>query len=567
MKRQCDETRPKCKKCQIRGLECPGFDKIVFRDETPKVKVKPEVAITPATPSVIATKREISQDADVLATDRGNDLLVVPGGVDGPPICLSEGQAMERFPNTGKKLLANARMSIAGQEQWVAANLAEIICPAVAFQGMDNYLITWIDAMLGPLSLLKRPRFLDSALRAVALFNAGRTDSALKPINHFDPSKQVLYEGYYHYIQALKHLPSGIDESTKDRSSSDTLHAAMLLSFYEMFACTTANAYFSHIQGAAALIRSKGPSRMLLTACSRATLMAYRPALVAFYMLTGTQCFLADEEWLRAAAWVHARRADTDEIQDICEDLHVNYVKFPNLFFKVKSACKSLAQAEDNLQNLGSASYALEVFTHVLRFRWDLEQLFQKFMQALEADGRQPHLEGIGSPYWRYFTPSDRMPFRDPFVGSCLCFLWTQVILVNSRLAALHSMIARAMPKQTNQDPTTQTATTSEPNPFEMTENLRSIPNQSRLSIADLRAENLKLALSICNSVRPLVEADNVPHQLSFAIKVAYYALRSSPTAQVFALERLQDIGPSFGAANISDSPQEKMLASLSTIP
>lgn len=448
-------------------------------------------------------------------------------------------------------LLSNARISIAGQEQWYSENIFQILGPAVAFQGNENYIQSWLQHLLGPLSLLKRPRFVDSAVRALALYNVGRNKSALRPLNPNLLETKVLHEGYYHYNQALQTIRSGIEETTRDKSSLDTLAAAMLLAFYEMFAWTNSAAWYTHAQGAGALIRLRGPTRTLHTPGSRSMFMSFRPAITVSALLNELPCFLAEDEWRRVAVTIHEGLPDRDVLMDTSEALYDEFAQLPSLVIKVQTAVQRFQSVTPEF----AANHALQVLAELLRHRWHLQDIFEKFMRELDATGQQPYLRSISSAFYRSTTAPALLPFARPLIGSSLCFLWTCQILLNSRLASLHSAIGAAY----GTDPVGNFTALSQG------QGAPEMAARSRASVAELKAENMILALSIFNSIKSNPRTET-PDHLSFALKVAYYALADSPTTRQRIWEQLEDIGRSFGAANVIDSPQERTLARLSRI-
>ena len=268
---------------------------------------------------------------------------------------------------------------------------------------------------------------LDTAIRAVSLIHLGRSRQ----------SHDLVQESRQFYGNALQLLNKALSNDM-DGMSTDTLSATVLLSFYEMFASNSNQAWVRHSGGAGLLMRIRGPTRHL-NGLDRDVYLAYRHTIVIDAFMRDEACFLAEPAWLEMAHKVHEDLRATGvpeermEIFDLAEDFYLEHVHIPRtirdarFMDKAKRAMSPeefdvhresvLARAQLHRANLKSIN---------LRFRANLKRMG---LQTLVLDTRDP------------IVPKQYV-FANVFVASTHTGHWTIMLMLNLVLKSMEKDFA-----------------------------------------------------------------------------------------------------------------------------
>ena len=305
---KCDQARPFCQKCVRAKRECPGFSTINIVDEGPNLRAAYNVL---ESGSVSWASSSTSPEQDHLV-----------GNLKRPTT-----PSLESKENAEVDLNYYAWNSKA--PSWPAP--AAILAPTLI---QDQLFSNLVDSVSGPsLSAIsshgtwlaqvarkpERSNALTEAMRALSLSHAGRTT---KDTAWIKKSRSLYGKALYNLNTALQDSGEGL--------TSDTLSATLLLSFYEIFDCTSGFSWVQHAGGAGKLIRLRGPERHR-TGFDREVFLACR----YFILLEASQrrqpCFLGEPGWRQL---LHDIRTDQgpSKLDNTDEDFFEEIVVCPEIF-------------------------------------------------------------------------------------------------------------------------------------------------------------------------------------------------------------------------------------------
>lgn len=363
---RCDLTRPVCNNCKKGNRPCPGYDAdLKFQDEGERLRKrfanKAQQEYPPLPPDAPSDKYstsnssgsedstpwsnsedavelvksesstehknlfwsflesdQSSQSKEQEAQNSGRDELhVSPWGTDFPnPQELVKVDGILLSPSIAQDALLHqlhASLNPAGQT---------MILP----QSMRNH-GRWLSHLP---SLTGRNTLVDTAVRAVSLAHLARLHN----------SDVFLHESRPYYGKAIRLLSLSLSDS-EIGTSSETLSATVLLSFYEMFASDSNESWIKHAGGAGALMKARGPDRHRY-GFDREIFMAFRHAVIIECFETDEACFLDQPAWRRLSKSIHEDMrktgldAATMEFFDLSEQFYEEVLILPAILHEAK---------------------------------------------------------------------------------------------------------------------------------------------------------------------------------------------------------------------------------------
>lgn len=222
---------------------------------------------------------------------------------------------------------------------------------------------------------------LDTAVRAVTLVHIGR-------LNNSEP---FVMESRPYYGKALHLLNKTLQKKDKG-VENETLCAVILLSFYEMFASDSNEAWVRHAGGVSALMRARGPARHR-HGLDREIFLAYRYMLIIETFQQDVPCFLAEPEWINLSNTIHNDLKDTGitderrEIFDLAEEYYQAMVILPALTAKARSIWDARQAGKPPPV---SRAHLIEDMT---KCRINFKNTFARFEAALKKAGHAPTIK------------------------------------------------------------------------------------------------------------------------------------------------------------------------------
>lgn len=270
---KCDEARPACTNCSKYGQVCPGYEKPLKFVAT-KHAVRPRRGRQQRPLELPDSQR---QDGAAFVSDAEAGPSGA-GGLAGPPASAharrrSELQSVVVFPDLGvdRARFVSTLIDSISRDQ----SAAEV-----------SFFRPWFRAVPERLGAKVT---LDSAMCALALHLLGksRADGGLVS------QSRVLYG------QSIRALQNALNHPSEWRTA-ETLCAATLLCFYELFAGTSSHAaWMAHAKGISRVIQLRGPDAYMTNRFDKTLLLAFRAIIIMNAMFSIQDCFLAQKPWQR----------------------------------------------------------------------------------------------------------------------------------------------------------------------------------------------------------------------------------------------------------------------------
>ncbi|KAL8303697.1 hypothetical protein RB600_007249 [Gaeumannomyces tritici] len=276
---KCDEARPACANCSRYGLACPGYEK-------PLKFVASKHAVRPRRGQQQQQQQQPQEPSETQHQNGAAPVVDAEAGASGAGVVAGP-------------LTVAARVRPRPQLQPVAVLLPDLGVDRAQFVStlMDSISRDQPDAELS----FFRPWFravperlgakvtLDSAMCALALHLLGKSRADAGLVSR----SRVLYG---RSIRALQHA---LNHPSEWRTA-DTLCAATLLCFYELFAGTSSHAaWMAHARGVIRVVQLRGPDAYMTNRFDKILLLAFRAIIIMNAMFSIQDCFLAQKPWQR----------------------------------------------------------------------------------------------------------------------------------------------------------------------------------------------------------------------------------------------------------------------------
>ncbi|KAL8370320.1 hypothetical protein RB595_000619 [Gaeumannomyces hyphopodioides] len=270
---KCDEARPACTNCSKYGQACPGYEKSL-KFVANKHAVRPRRG-RQRQPQELSETQHQDGAAHVRDAEAGPSGA---GDLAGPLASTHvrrrlELQSVAVFPDLG-----------VDRAQFVSTLIDSISRDQSAAE--VSFFRPWFRTV--PERLGTRVT-LDSAMCALTLHLLGksRADGGLVS------QSRVLYG------QSIRALQHALNHPSEWRTA-ETLCAATLLCFYELFAGTSSHAaWMAHARGVSRVIQLRGPDAYVANRFDKMLLLAFRAIIIMNAMFSFQDCFLAQKPWQR----------------------------------------------------------------------------------------------------------------------------------------------------------------------------------------------------------------------------------------------------------------------------
>lgn len=270
-------------------------------------------------------------------------------------------------------------------------------------------------------------KLLDAAVRAVSMVHLGRVHQ----------SEAFEQESMRFYGKALRLLNESLTDNAKGMST-ETLSATILLSFYEMFASNSNQAWIRHAGGAGTLMRIRGAARHR-HGLDRDVYLAYRHTIVIDAFTRDEACFLSEPEWLQLSKDVHEDMRESGmeperiAIFDLAEEFYMENVFIP--------ATSRDAQTRSEMQKVMTpeeySAYTESIRERCLQHRAKLKSIGLRFRETIKRLGLEPTIHKTADPVFPV-----RYGFLNVFLASTFTGNWTISMLLNLLLSDIEKDIA-----------------------------------------------------------------------------------------------------------------------------
>lgn len=406
-------------------MSCPGYSKVYrFRDEAPALKQR---------------YNTISQEHDEGSSSSSALALREP------PHRAHRNTKYQPLPlpidqNVSPSLAVQA---LASQQTQIFANFVMTAFPCIFKSTETRVSLNWVEFVgnrqvepspsRSPSPSSPRttpsaePDCFDWALRCITCIYTGH----LFNDQRFIDASRVLYS------KALRGL--GGQLSDESRAKSDLpLATAIMLSVYEMHACTTPDSWLRHCAGVAELMCLRGPEAHL-HGFGRSTYIAVRPFLVTAALVTGQACFLERPEWQAMAAEIaadNARQPDSSLFTDITERAFMEITKCPGY---VKRMRELLAVPDDHRNKKRRAELRQSLLQSILGTRAALRGLHTEFGVAIAThNAGKDQNRDEDRDYDRKFVGPLPYVFFDGFSTLSIKGIRSAIILLNHLIYILN---------------------------------------------------------------------------------------------------------------------------------
>ncbi|KAL4931373.1 Zn(II)2Cys6 transcription factor domain-containing protein [Aspergillus undulatus] len=267
---KCDRALPECRRCQVRGVRCPGYHRAFkFYNRT--------------TDGDFTDARAF----DSRQKSRETDLMLSRPSIDG-----------SRVPNL-------ARIALDIQAKEVFENVVMTTFPLTFLHFKPCLEPNWIDFIRHHQAAQTEP--IEKAMRCVNLWYMG--------VKNRDPKTADLSR--YAYGDALRCLARYVGNA-RTRTSDITLAAAIMIAVFEMLDPITPHSWLTHSRGIAGLIRERG-ARVHSSGFGRTMFVTIRSFLLADAFVRLEPSYLAEPEWRFVATVAKHRAGKGSWIEKIVE--------------------------------------------------------------------------------------------------------------------------------------------------------------------------------------------------------------------------------------------------------
>lgn len=269
---------------------------------------------------------------------------------------------------------------------------------------------------LSQLPTLFGSQLLDSAVRAVSLIHLGRVQQ----------SEVLVQESRKFYGKALRFLNESLTDHTEGMAT-ETLSATILLSFYEMFASDSNDAWIQHAGGAGTLMRIRGPARHL-TGLDRDVYLAYRHTIVIDAFQRDEVCFLSEPAWIDMATQIHEDLRSSGlsgerlDIFDLAEEFYLENVFIPTTF----RDARKMNEVQQILPVDQYEAYKESILGRARLHRANLKSINLRFRAALQRIGLETAIVETTDPVF-----PKQYVYVNLFVASTQVGYWTIMLLLN----------------------------------------------------------------------------------------------------------------------------------------
>ncbi|KAE8382427.1 hypothetical protein BDV26DRAFT_253450 [Aspergillus bertholletiae] len=304
---KCDEARPNCRRCELRGILCPGYRKsLTFLVRTPSncgrlMGDLDQWVTLPAQPKKSNTLQYVAE-RDIWSNNTIDELVV---------------------PSLAEKTLAAQGIEILG-------SFIDATVPGLYYMHSTRVSVNWMNFARRHVEST-----LDPFIWSVRCL--GTLHLAMK---HQDPERIASSRSMY--SRGLRGL-HGLLQSPRSARSDMALAIAIMLAVYEMLDGITPRSWLTHAGGVATLIRLRGPNGHR-SGFGRTLLISFRSFIVADALIRGEACFLAEPAWKSMLADTLAKDSTTGKgsrVGDLVELMFNEITECPGLYARACAVIKT----------------------------------------------------------------------------------------------------------------------------------------------------------------------------------------------------------------------------------
>ncbi|KAL5358173.1 hypothetical protein BJX96DRAFT_36925 [Aspergillus floccosus] len=296
---KCDESRPACRRCERRGIQCPGYQKSLkfIPVTTPAQRERPvDTATKPEATTVPDQNAPKARPPAKRPPRRKNnvDELVAPG-------------------------LVQKALTVQGIE--TLSFFIDATVPGLYYTYSTRVAVNWMSFARRHAESTLDP-FIWS-IRCLGLLHLGN--------QHQDENKIASSRSMYG--RALRGLRDLLQNPRVLRSDM-TLAIAVMLGFFEMLDGITAQSWLTHSRGISTLIRLRG-AEAHRSGFGRTLLVSFKSFIVADALVRGEACFLAEPEWRSVLSQTiidENARGKGCRLGDLVEQIFVEVTECPGLY-------------------------------------------------------------------------------------------------------------------------------------------------------------------------------------------------------------------------------------------
>ncbi|KIW13741.1 hypothetical protein PV08_08932 [Exophiala spinifera] len=463
---KCDLTRPKCKNCVKGNRPCPGYDTdLRIQDEGTKLRKrfgqkhphesKSDVeSSSPATSSHSQSSGSSPEESVELASrydtpERDPSLYRVDVLLPSRNAFISPFESQFR-PDADLFSLRSTVPNLTAQPRDVGINLGvpfemtlnhSLCSPNLA---QEQLLGTFFSAITPSGSAIIFPQQLQSHVRWLSqlpnLFGCKLLDNAVRAVSlvHLSRMHQLEsleQESRRFYGRSLRLLNDALSDNAQGMST-ETLSATILLSFYEMFASDSNQAWIRHAGGASTLMRIRGPSKHR-SGLDRDVYLAYRHTIYIEAFERDEPCFLSEPSWVELAKQVHedlrhsgTMQHERMELFDLAEEFYLENIFIPAT---CHDAMKSSKMGQILSPN-GYQEYQRSILDRCRSHRAKLKSINLRFAAALKRIGLEATVLQTRDPVF----PVQYM-YVNVFISSSYVGYYTIMIILNLILKEMES--------------------------------------------------------------------------------------------------------------------------------
>ncbi|KAL6720354.1 hypothetical protein ACLMJK_002275 [Lecanora helva] len=566
---KCDLRRPFCLRCEKANRQCPGYETINIVDEGPSVRqlyVNVGRDGDPGTPSIghgvaqgALRKSSMSSTSSTSTSSRSRPDHRAPFEYLGVPVGSTASTSPSRnAEDTSTDIERSTLVAIISPSSYQCQLFSSFI-DSISYNRSGVGRLAPADQChsLWMAAIARRTEISSTLLwsiRAISLSHLGLQMQ----------DRSLIHNSRNMYGRALLKLNKALQDPVEGLSS-DTLSATVLLSFYEMMACTERHSWVRHAGGAGNLIRLRGPDRHR-DGFGRIIFLSCRYTMILEAYQTRTPCFLALPEWRQLSRELEATSESRCPLTSAREDIFQTAVDVPGYVSASINYMTNGSRDTTNLRNLVSQGHG---------YRSNYKHLHARFVEILEDAGQAPTMTASVS--------DDKLfpivyQFPNNLIGSFYCSNWSFTIMLNVVLIGLEARLAEYTspdpPSLERQSPTNiqppqpPHASRAFPMLWQLTETQRrstsptpvgdspsDFTTMSEDDTAHRRqhylAENIACARETCKAVESIsLSVFLGPLFLIYALRIALGVLTDEMEKQ-WILRKLTAIGKSFGIARV----------------
>ncbi|KAJ5086193.1 Transcription factor [Penicillium argentinense] len=348
---KCDEKRPTCKRCDTRGLKCPGYERPpkFCHFAASRGHLQNRTRLIPA----IATHPG-GTESDIIDRERSTsfDECVAPSLVRSA-LCIQQKETFGRF---------------------VDANF-----PGLYYSWSTRVDINFMDFVRQQNDTFANALLL--ATQTLVMLDVGQ--------RHRDSEKVILSRTMY--IRSLQCLVRLI-QNPRTVKLDYTLGTAILLAIYEMLDGSFQQSWLMHSRGIATLFQHRGPE-VHRDGMGRTLLISFRSFLLADALVRGEPCFLAAPAWrstITEAMKAEGEAGKGSQLGDLVECAFHEVTVCPGLVATARDMVSR--SAGDDLGQ--RANLASAIATH----RANLSKLYDRLLVLFAAGNSLEHRPDVTGP-------------------------------------------------------------------------------------------------------------------------------------------------------------------------